>query len=110
MIGSARSQDKQLKWLLWTAGIALLFGLLISPVFARLLPFGLDGQVAAFIMRGDRLEAGAALMQAGNPEGWRRMAGDLKLLKTNQEALVACRDAAAKTKKEQRCTLVVPGE
>jgi hypothetical protein len=110
MIGSARAQDKQLKWLLWTAGIALLFGLLVSPVFARLLPFGLDGQVAAFIMRGDRLEAGAALMQAGNPEGWRRMAGDLKLLKTNQETLVACRDAAAKTKKEQRCTIVVPGE
>jgi hypothetical protein len=62
LIGSARTQDKQLKWLLWTGGIALIFGLLASPVFARFLPFGLDGQVAAFIMRGDRAHAGAALL------------------------------------------------
>jgi hypothetical protein len=108
LIGSARAQDKQLKWLLWTGGIALLFGLLVSPVFARLLPFGLDGRVAAFILQADRWEAGAGLMQAGNPEAWRGMMDEHNLLQLNQEALAVCRDAAAKAKKEQHCTVVVP--
>jgi hypothetical protein len=29
-------------------------------------------------------------------------------VRVNQEALAACRDAAAKAKKEQRCTITVP--
>ena len=88
--------------------LALLVGLLISPLFARLLPFGLDGWVAAFILHTDRWNAGAALMQAQNPEAWRVLMGTGKLSTNNSEALGACRDAAAKTKKEQPCTIVVP--
>jgi hypothetical protein len=42
-----RGRQKQCEQLLWAAGAALVLGLLISPVFARLLPFGLDGRVAA---------------------------------------------------------------
>jgi chromosome segregation ATPase len=34
-----------------------------SPLFARVLPFGWDGEVAAFIMRADRWGARSALMQ-----------------------------------------------
>jgi hypothetical protein len=108
MIGSVRGQDNQLKWLLWTAGIALLFGLLVSPVFARLLPFGLDGRVAAYILQADRWGAGAALMQAGNPQAWRGMMDEHNLVQLNREAIAACRAAAAQAKKEQRCTVVVP--
>jgi hypothetical protein len=107
IIGSERAQDKQLKWLLWTGGIALLLGLLAAPVFARLLPFGLDGQVAAFIMGGDRAHAGAALLQAGAPEGWRRMSDEINLITINQQALAACQAAATQAKREQRCTIVV---
>jgi hypothetical protein len=47
-------------------------------------------------------------MQAGNPEGWRGQEEATNLVRSNQEALAACRDAAAKAKKEQHCTLVVP--
>jgi hypothetical protein len=108
MIGAARAQDKQLKWLLWTAGIALLFGLLVSPVFARLLPFGLDGRVAAYILQADRWGAGAALMQAGNPQAWRGMMDEHNLVQSNREALAVCRTTAAQAKKEQRCTVIVP--
>ena len=108
MIGAARAQDKQLKGLLWTAGIALLFGLLVSPIFARLLPFGLDGRVAAYILQADRWGAGAALMQAGNPDAWRGMMDEHNLMRSNQEAIAACRAAAAQAKKEQRCTVMVP--
>jgi hypothetical protein len=111
LIGSAREQDRQLQWLLITGAAALLVGLLMSPILARLLPFGLDGRVAAVIMRGDRWDAGADLMKAGNPVAWNNLMAALDLSKANREALAACRNAAAKTKKEQHCTIVmqVPG-
>ncbi|SRR6266404_91868 len=108
MIGTMRGQWKQRKWLGWTGIGAFILGLLISPVFARVLPFGWDGHVAAFIMNGDRWGAGTALMKAGNPEAWRGLMNDFNLVKSNQEALAACHEAAAKTKKEQHCSVIVP--
>jgi Family of unknown function (DUF6118) len=94
--------------LAWTGLGAFFLGLLISPMFARVLPFGWDGQIAAFIMNADRWGAGTALMQAGNPEAWRGLMDDFNLVKSNQAALAVCHDAAAKTKKEQHCSVVVP--
>jgi len=32
------------------------------------------------------------------------------LVRVNQEALAACREAAAKVKNEQRCTIIVPAQ
>ena len=107
MIGSMRGQDRQLKWLAWSGVGAFVLGLLISPVFARLLPFGWDGHIAAFIMNADRWNAGSALMEAGNPEAWRIFRKDFDLIKDNQEAIAACRNAVARAKKEQHCTIVV---
>jgi hypothetical protein len=108
MIGTMRGQRKQMEWLALTGAVALMVGLLLSPVAARLLPFGWDGQIAAFIMNADRWGAGNALMQAQNPAAWRGLMDDFNLVKSNQAALGACRDAAAKTKKEQHCAIVVP--
>jgi hypothetical protein len=68
MIGTVRGRWKQWEWLGWTGMGAFFFGLLISPMFARVLPFGWDGHVAAFIMNSDRWGAGSALMQAQNME------------------------------------------
>ena len=107
LIGSMRGQRQQWKWLAWTGAVALLLGLLVSPVFARWLPFGLDGQVAAFIMQADRWNAGAALMQAQSPQGWRDLESAAELLTPNKAALAACRDAAVKTRREQHCAIVV---
>jgi hypothetical protein len=94
--------------LLRTGGVAVLFSLLAAPIFARLLPFGIDGRMAATIMGADRWTAGAALMAAQSSEAWRDLESAAELLTPNKAALGACRDAAAKTKKEQHCTLVVP--
>jgi Family of unknown function (DUF6118) len=76
-------------------------------MFARVLPFGWDGHVAAFIMNADRWEAGTALMQAQNPKAWRGLMDDFNFVKSNQAALAACHEAAARMKKEQRCAIVV---
>ena len=54
--------------------------------------------------------AGIALMQAASPDGWRGVADASDLVRVNQEALTACREAAAKAKKEQRCTITVPAQ
>ena len=108
MIGAARTQAQQRAWLLWTAGIALLFGLLVSPIFARLLPFGWDAGVAAIIMHTDRWNAGQQLMKSTNPQGWTTLADEMNLVEPNHVALSVCREAAAKAKKPQPCTIVVP--
>jgi hypothetical protein len=108
LIGAARTQDLQMKWLIVTAATALLVGLLASPMLARLLPFGLDGRVAALAMGTDRWQAGGKLMAAASPAAWRDLELAAELLQPNREALAACRDAAAKIKKEQHCSIVVP--
>jgi len=108
LIGTVRKQDEQRTWLLWAASGALIAGLLVSPFVAAVLPFGGDSFVAALIMKADRWNAGMALMQAGNPDGWRGAVDSWNLVRTNQEAISACSEAAAKTKKEQRCTITVP--
>jgi len=107
MIGTLRGQSKQWEWLGWTGGAAFFLGLLISPMLARVLPFGGDGHVAAFIMRADRWNAGGALMEAQDPQAWRTLSDAVKLTGENQAALMACREAAAKMKKEQHCSIVV---
>jgi hypothetical protein len=108
MIGTMRGKWKQWEWLAWTGSGAFFLGLLISPMFARVLPFGWDGHVAAFIMNADRWDAGSALMKAQSPEAWDVLMAAGKLTADNSAALGACRDAAAKTKKEQHCGIVVP--
>jgi hypothetical protein len=110
LIGAVRKQDEQRNWLLWAASGALIVGLLVSPFVAGVLPFGGDSAVAAVIMNADRWNAGIALMQAGSPDGWRGLADASNLVRVNQEALAACREAAAKAKKEQRCTITVPAQ
>jgi Family of unknown function (DUF6118) len=107
IIGSARTQDRQFKWVMITAAIALAGGIIVSPFLARLLPFGIDGRMAATIMGADRWNAGAALMAAQSPEARRDLEAAAALLMSNKAALAACRDAAVKTKKEQHCTVAV---
>ena len=53
-------------------GIAECEWIALSLQLLNVLPFGLDGGVAAYILQADRWEAGAALMQTGNPQAWHR--------------------------------------
>jgi hypothetical protein len=47
-------------------------------------------------------------MEVENPEGWRDVVDAADLVRANQEALKTCREAAVRTKKEQRCAIIVP--
>jgi hypothetical protein len=108
IIGSVRTRDKQLRWLAWTGGVALLLGLLLSPFAARLLPFGWDEGVAASILNTDRWNAGQDLMKSTNPSGWDKLVAEMNLVEPNHELLTACREAAATLKKPQSCAIIVP--
>lgn len=105
VVGQAWAQDRQHKFLLWTAGIAFAVGLVFSPLIASVLPLGLNTRVAALVMRADRWTAGMYLMQAADPAGWTRLDADTRLIADNREAVDACREAAMKTGKAQRCSV-----
>lgn len=107
LIGQAWAQDRQFKLLCWTGGAAFAVGLLVSPIIAGLLPFGLNARVAALVMREDRWTAGAALMRAVNPVGWAQLSADTQLVSDNRQAVDACRAAAARTGKLQHCQVVL---
>lgn len=108
LVGGARGRHEQRAWLATTGLAALLAGLVLAPVVAGALPFGLDGRVAALILREDRWDAGAALMRAANPETWEELASATQLARANGAKLGSCREAASKAKQDQRCTITVP--
>jgi hypothetical protein len=107
IIGQARTKDRQFKVLCWTGGVALAVGLLLSPFIARVLPFGLNGRVAALVMKEDRWKAGAELMEKANPTAWARVVADSQLSNDNRDTIDACVAAAARSGKTQRCTVTL---
>jgi hypothetical protein len=107
IIGQAWAQDRQFKLLCWTGAAAFAVGLLLSPIIAGFLPFGLNARVAALVMREDQWTAGSDLMRRGNPQVWERFNADAAALNGNREAIDACRAALARTRKGQRCVLTL---
>lgn len=107
LIGQAWAQDRQVRLLCWTGSVAFAVGLLVSPIVASVLPFGLNTRVAALVMREDRWTAGGALMRAANPVGWDRLVADIQLADDNRDALDACRTTAVESGKAQRCTVTL---
>ena len=107
IIGTARTKRRQLEVLASVAGAALLIGILLSPFLARLLPFGLDENIAAVVLHADRWEAGARLMASANPDSYRTLPSTAELLSANHAEITTCREAVKATKKSQRCTINV---
>lgn len=64
--------------------------------------------MAATILHANRWHAGQELMKSSYPGGWATLAAEINVAEANHDALSACRQAAEKSKKEQRCTIVVP--
>lgn len=90
---------------LWLAS-AVLAGLLAYPLFAATLP---GGSYLAALANGtfNRWQAGIGLMHVADPEGARSIARATRIVSANAEALKGCAEAARKTGREQKCTLVV---
>jgi len=113
VIGTAYTRQRQAKTLIWTGAAAALWGLILSPLVAHMLPFGLSGRVAAIVESGvpvDRWQAGSLLLREANSADWDVMTEGFSLVKAgaNSKVLATCRETAAKTKKEQPCVIVIP--
>ena len=107
LIGVAQTREQQKKMLIWTGAGAFVVGLIFFLVIGRALPFGMNTYLAAGIMGEARWQAGQELMTAANPEGWKLFTADASLTNINREKVDACRTAAAKSKKDQQCTITV---
>jgi hypothetical protein len=78
-----------------------------SSTHVPIMHWALNTRIAALVMREGRWDAGTALMQAASPSGWGRLVDSADVVRLNDDALRACRAAAAKAKKAQRCTITV---
>jgi hypothetical protein len=102
-VGAVRSQRQQARWLAIASALALNAGLLLAPLLARLLPFGLDTRIAAIVMANDRWNAGQKLMQADDAQQWDTVWRASQFWHLNQAAIAACEQARIKTHREQPC-------
>jgi hypothetical protein len=107
MIGTLRSKSDQRFWVAIAAWVGLMIGFVTFPFFVRALPFGMPAGVAAIVMNANEWDAGIALMKSANPVGWAQLATDGNLVSANRDKINACREAATKAKKEERCTITV---
>ncbi|KAB2788958.1 hypothetical protein F9L06_25910 [Brucella anthropi] len=104
---AARLRREQDWWLCGVGAAGLVAGVLLALFAPRVLPGSVDMAVASTAMNADRWSAGISLMQSGSPAGWRSLMAANDLVRDNQEALAACAEAAAKAKKDHRCTVNV---
>jgi hypothetical protein len=107
MIGTLRAKSDQRFWVAIAAWVGLMIGFVTFPFFVRALPFGIPAGVAAIVMNANEWDAGIALMKDANPGGWALFASDGNLVSANRDKITACRAAAMKSKKEERCTITV---
>jgi hypothetical protein len=106
-VRGARQRRDQDRWVLGALVAGIIMGGVFLALGPRLLPGSIDATVAATVMNADRWEAGISLMRSGSPASWRSLMAANDLVRENQEELTACAEAAAKTKKQQRCMITV---
>ncbi|TAL02340.1 MAG: hypothetical protein EPO08_07325 [Rhodospirillaceae bacterium] len=108
LVGTVRDQHKQRLWLIRMGIGGLAAGLVLSYVLARALPLGVNTYIAAGIVGENRWDAGLALLRKSNPESCQKIIDDTSLVSANRDRTDACRSAAAKSKKDESCTINVP--
>ncbi|MCF8476326.1 MAG: DUF6118 family protein [Pseudolabrys sp.] len=107
-VASARERSRQDWWLLGAFLFGIVLGILMTLFFPRHLPFSAAPRAASIVMGETPWQAGMSLMAFDSLESWQRVATADQLASANKDELAACREAAAKAKKEQRCTITVP--
>jgi len=106
-VAGARERDRQNWWLLGAFLFGIVFGILVTLFFPRHLPFSAAPRAASIVMGETPWQAGMSLMAFDSLESWQRVAAADQLIAANKETVAACREAAAKAGKAQRCTITV---
>lgn len=112
VVATVRAADAQRRHLLWAVGGGVLAGCLLwailPGVVLRALPDSWHGpeRMAAHIVGEPSVwEAGARLMQAGNPMGWQGIVRAAEVWDRNRETIRGCERSAAKMNTSVRCTI-----
>ena len=103
----ARERRVPIVFLGLAVGAGLLVGSVMTLFLPAMFPFSAAPRVAALVMRQEPWEAGMKLMKFASAEGWSRVASADELVETNRATVSACREAAAKTKRDQKCPITV---
>jgi Family of unknown function (DUF6118) len=110
-VASARKDQEQIKWLLWTAaGSAILGALLwtaLSFIANSLAPesWHWPEKTAAHVLSLDMWEAGQRLMVVANPEEWHEIETTDRATKDSRAEIARCQTLANKAHKIEKCTL-----
>lgn len=107
-VASARERNNQNWWLFAVFMLGMAAGALLMLFLPRVLPFSAAPRVASVVMGERPWQAGMSLMAFGSPESWQRVAAADQLIAANKDVVTACREAAAKAGKEQRCSITMP--
>jgi len=112
MLASARSREAQNWWLAQAAVLGVVVGLILFPLLgfplARNLPFGsLPDTLAAWAIGEDPWRAGMAMMARANPQKWGAIVDGSRRAEAAGEELKGCYEAASKSGKDQRCSMVI---
>jgi len=108
IIGEARDQKRQRWWLLGAAGLALLCGLGVAAPLFREIPGEGDLSIASFIVGGDGgWDSGRTMMSAANPDAWKNLLWEERVVQSNYEKVKACQDEANKLKATEDCIIGV---
>jgi hypothetical protein len=107
IVGAALEREAQRRWRLWFAGAGVVLGYVLFPLIAVIAPGGTH-LAALTVGETDRWQAGGVLMHAGSSEGWHEFVSAVTLARSNADVIRACREAAAKAGKEQKCVIAVP--
>ena len=89
------------------AAIGALAGIVMTLFLPAMFPSSVAPRVAALVMRQEPWEAGMKLMKFASAEGWSRVASADELVEANSATVSACREAVAKTKRDQKCSITV---
>ena len=112
-LSSARLADNQRRWLLYTGAVGILAGMLLwaagAGAIARAMPesWCWPERMAARILRLDREEAGARLIETAAPDRWRGIVLGYRIVSDNRDAIAHCQEAAAHETKPARCGIEI---
>ena len=106
-VADARHSYDQRRWLMWTAGGSFVLGMMLFYGLARALPWDGNTYIAASIIGEDRWNAGLELLRKSSPRNWNEIVADNEFMRANRSTFDACRAAAAKSKKDEKCTIII---
>lgn len=106
-LASARERRRQNGVVVSVGAVGIVLGVLLTLFVPRVLPGAVDVGVASTVMGRSPWKAGMALMAYDSLEGWNRIATANQLVEANKDAVMACREAAAKAGNEQKCAITV---